>query len=469
MSYLEIIRGVNRNRIYRGREIRYRIVVVLWSLVLVLVLGSVRGGCGDGMCDSKVDGVSDVDVQEITTMEGWEKSPKMTEDLKALGFSFQHKKSIVYVKPYIPEEVAADASNSTVSLNLTSSTERKDESMVMWPEPELKFTMPKTSEVTELQEVLNALEHIVVIKAQKAVFIYRPMYFMTPLYRADIISQVINVLECEELELRIEEYDIERYMHWASEVEPSLTELEETIRCAASNSKHNLTINVCCLNPSIVDLIRLKLSQRKLVAKLTLIVTVIQDQTRLLTYRPNQATASHENNVEASTNIDFTALHNQEIKCQRIVIKTNIVLTLTGLENATTNIHSEIVLELRWDTLLYLIENAKSIINVHTIIAIVPKYAKELFQPHLLQDQPLSTPQIIATKIVTKASIEGCWCLENMYNQYYSPEVYAKYGISVDESTIEYTKRQNGLLDTLKVLEKNLYVDCEKSIEHATA
>ncbi|KAI5188038.1 hypothetical protein NEHOM01_2501, partial [Nematocida homosporus] len=42
-------------------------------------------------------------------------------------------------------------------------------------------------------------------------------------------------------------------------------------------------------------------------------------------------------------------------------------------------------------------------------------------------------------------------------------------GISVDESTIEYTKRQNGLLDTLKVLEKNLYVDCEKSIEHATA
>ncbi|KAI5186540.1 hypothetical protein NEHOM01_1540, partial [Nematocida homosporus] len=470
MSYLEIIRGVNRNRIYCVQAIRYRIVVVLWSLVLVLVLGSVRGGCGDGMCDSKVGGVSDVDVQEITAPEGWEKSPKMTEDLKALEFLFRHEESIVYVKKHITEEVAADASDSTVSSRPTNSTENIDKYMVLWPEPELKFTMPKAGEVDELQEVLNTLEHIVVIKAEKAVFIYNVEHVKRSTHRSEAISRIINMLECKELELRIEEYDIVRYSHWVSIVDCGLTQLQETIDYAASNPNRNLTINVCCLNPSRVDLIGLKLSQRRLVAKLTLIVTVIQDRKRLLTYHLYHVPPSHARNVEASTNINFTALHNQEIQCQKIVIDNELrYLTLTGLEDATQDIHSEIALELCWETLLCLIRRNNPVINVHTIIALSPASTTELFQPHLLQDQPLSTPQIIATKITTQTSIEGCWCLENTYNQYYSPEVYAKYGISVDESTIEYTKRQDGLLDTLKILEKNLYVDCKKSIEHVIA
>ncbi|KAI5187904.1 hypothetical protein NEHOM01_2438 [Nematocida homosporus] len=472
MSYLEIVKGVNRNRIYRGREIRYRIVVVLWSLVLVLVLvlDSVRGGCSDGMCDSKVDGDSDVDEQEITAPVGWEKSPKMTKDLTAIGFSFQHEESIVYVKKHMTEEVAAPASDSTVALTLTNSTERTDQSMVLWPEPELEFTMPKISEVGGLQKVLNALEHIVVIKAQKAVFIYKVEYSLRCEDRLKLISQVINVLECEELELRIEEYDIKRYSHWVSQVKPSLTELEETIRRAASNSKHNLTINVCCLNPSRVDLSPLNMSLRNLASKPALIVTIMQEQNDPPSIFKPKDPYRHLYEVQASTHIDFTALHNQEIQCQKIVIDNELkCLALTGLENATTNIHSEIVLELRWKTLLYLIENTKSIINVHTIIAIRPEYTQELFQPHLLPEKPLSTPRIIAIKITIKTNLEGCWCLENMYNQYYSPEVYAIFGISVDESTIEYTKRQNGLLDTLKALELHLEMDCEKSIEHVTA
>ncbi|KAI5186512.1 hypothetical protein NEHOM01_1512, partial [Nematocida homosporus] len=466
MSYLEIVRGVNRNRLYRGQAIRNRIVVVLYSLLVVL--GSVRGGCGDGMCDSKVGGVSDVDVQEITAPVGWEKSPKMTEDLKALGFLFRHEESIVYVKKHMTEEVTVPVSDSTVALTSTNSTERIDQPMVLWPEPELKFTMPKTSEVDKLQKVLKALKDIVVIKAEKAVFVYQLEYLGRCEDKLKAISRVINMLECEELELRIEEYDIERYSHWASEVEPSLTELEETIKFAASNSKHNLTINVCCLNPSRVDLSPLNMSLRNLASKPALIVTIMQKLNNLLTYSESENLSRDLSEVLASTNIDCTALHNQEIQCQKIVIHPNCVLTLTGLENATTNIHSEIVLELRWDILLYLIRRNNPIINVHTIIALSPASTKELFQ-HLLQEQPFSTPRILATKIATKTNIKGCWCLENTYNQYYNPEVYAKYGISVDESTIEYTKRQDGLLDTLKVLEKNLYVDCKKSIEHVIA
>ncbi|KAI5185909.1 hypothetical protein NEHOM01_1159, partial [Nematocida homosporus] len=465
MSYLEINRGVNRNRIYRGRTIRYRIVIVLCSLVLVL--GSVRGSCGNGMCDSKVGGDSAVVGQEITALEGWEASSKVAKDLTAIGFWVHPMKCLVYVKKHMTEEVTAVASDSTVALSPTNSTENIDMYMVLWPEPELKFTMPKINEVGRLQNVLTTLKDIVVIKAEKAVFIYNVEHVKRSTHRSKAISRVINALECKELELRIEEYDIERYSQWVSIVDCGLTQLQETIDCAASNPNRNLTVNVCCLNPSMVDLIGLKLSQRMLVAKLTLIVTVIQDRKRLLTYCAGSTAESYENDVEDSTHIDFTALHNQEIQCQKIVlINESKDLTLTGLENATQDIHSEITLELRWETLLCLIERNNPVINVHTIIVIGPKYAKNLFPLEHFHQGLYSTPHVFATKITSKVYTEECWCLKDMYNQYYTPEAYAKYGISVGESTIEYKNRQDGLLDTLKILEKYLRVNCKKSIEH---
>ncbi|KAI5184556.1 hypothetical protein NEHOM01_0231 [Nematocida homosporus] len=464
MSYLEIVKSVDRDRIYRGQAIRYRIVVVLCSLVLVL--GSVRGGCSDGMCDSKVGGDSAVVMQEITAPENWAASSKITEDLTTHGFSLQDKKSVVYVKKHITEEVTAVASDSTVALSPTNSTENIDMYMVLWPEPELQFTIPKISEVGGLQRVLNTLNNIVVIKADKVVFIYNVEHVKRLPDRSDAIFRIINTLKCKELELIIEEYDIERYSQWVSIVDCGLTQLQETIDYAASNPNRNLTINVCCLNPSRVDLIGLKLSQRKLVAKLTLIVTVIQDQKRLLTYRPEQAPESHARNVEASTNINFTALHNQEIQCQKIVLINELDnLTVTGLEDAIQGIYSEIVLELRWDTLLCLIQRNNPVIKVHTIIVIVPPLTKELFRPEFLQEQPHITLRIFAVKIVTQICTEECPCIEGAYNQCYTPEVYAKYGISVGESTFEYKRRQNGLLDTLKILENKLHVDCEKVVE----
>ncbi|KAI5187489.1 hypothetical protein NEHOM01_2216 [Nematocida homosporus] len=224
MSYLEIVKGVDRNRIYRGRTIRYRIVIVLCSLVLVL--GSVRGTGCNGMCDSKVGGDSDVVMQEITAPGDWAASSKITEDLTTHGFSLQDKKSVVYVKKHITEEVAAVASDSTVALSPTSPTENIDKYMVLWPEPELQFTIPKISEVGGLQRVLNTLKDIVVIKADKVVFIYKVEHVKRLPDRSDAIFRIISTLKCKELELRIEEYDIERYSQWVSVVSvPSPTHL----------------------------------------------------------------------------------------------------------------------------------------------------------------------------------------------------------------------------------------------------
>ncbi|KAI5187199.1 hypothetical protein NEHOM01_2004 [Nematocida homosporus] len=460
MSYLEIVKGVDRNRIYRGQTIRYRIVVVLWSLVLVL--DSVRGGCSD----SKVGGVSDVGVQEITAPEGWERSPRLTEDLKALGFSFQYMKSVVYVKKHITEEVTAPASDSTVSSSPTNSTENIDKYMVLWPEPELQFIMPKTREAYGLQRFLIALMDIVVIKAEKAVFVYQLEYLERCEDKLKAISRVINMLECEELELRIEEYDIERYSHWASEVEPSLTELEETIDCAGSNSKRSLTINVYCLNPSIVDLKPLNMSLRNLASKPALIVTIMRERKPHSFFFNPKYLSRDLPEVQVNTNIDFTALHNQEIKCQKIVIEKNIVLTLTGLENATTNIHSEIVLELYWDTLLYLCEHNRSNINVHTIIAIGCGSRRGLFKPELLQKEPPSTPHIFATKISTIIPTQLYCSALIRHTQYCNQEACAKYGISAAINTIEYEEGQAGLVETLNTLKNKLCALYETSVDN---
>ncbi|KAI5187114.1 hypothetical protein NEHOM01_1945, partial [Nematocida homosporus] len=466
MSYLEIVKGVNRNRIYRGRTIRYRIVIVLCSLVLVL--GSVRCWSSDESSDdtsSGESGDSDFAGQETIAPVGWVNSPKVTKDLTAIGFSVHPKKCLVYVKRHMTEEVTAVASDSTVALSPTSPTENIDKYMVTWPGPKLKFTISNDSDLEKLRTVLN---DITVFISTKAVFVYNLEYSEKCKDKLKVISQVINMLKCKELELRIEYYDSALIRPLKSVgLYPELTELQETIDCAASNPNRNLTVNVCCLNPTRVDLIGLMLSQRKLVAKLTLIVTVIQDRKRLLTYCAGSTAESYENDVEDSTHIDFTALHNQEIQCQKIVlINESEDLTLTGLENATQDIHSEIVLELRWETLLCLIRRNNPTINVHTIIAIVPKSTKDLFQPDPLQQQLHSTPRAFATKISIRISTQKCWCLKDTYDKYYTPEVYAKYGISVGECTIEYKNRQDGLLHTLEVLEKNLRVNCKKSIEH---
>ncbi|KAI5187145.1 hypothetical protein NEHOM01_1961, partial [Nematocida homosporus] len=463
MSYLEVDRGVNTNRIYRVQMIRYRIVSVL--CFLLVVLGSVRCWSSDDTSSSG-SGDSDFSEQEAIALEGWEASSKVAKDLTAIGFSVHPKKCLVYVKKHMTEEVTAPVSDSTVALSPTNSTENIDKYMVLWPEPELQFTISNDSDLEKLRTVLN---DITVLKSTKAVFVYNLEYSEKCKDKLKVISQVINMLKCEALELRIEHYDSALVRRMKSVgLYPELTELQETIKYAGSNSERHLTINAYCLKPTMLDFSPLGIPQLDLASKLTLVATLFINRNSIPTHFIAPDPSSHEADAEAGININFTALHNQEIQCQKIVLINELDdLTLTGLENATQDIHSKIVLELCWDTLLCLIKLNNPAINVHTIIAIGPKSTKNLFPSELLQLKPPSTPQLIAAKISIRISTQKCWCLKDTYDKYYTPEVYAKYGISVGESTIEYEKRQNGLLHTLRTLEKNLYVDCKKSIKYA--
>ncbi|KAI5186025.1 hypothetical protein NEHOM01_1228 [Nematocida homosporus] len=353
MSYLEIVRGVNTVKLYRTKAVKYLVLVVLCSLLILL--GSVQGSSNDWVSIVE-DNKSGMEV--IEDPECWVESPEMTERLKELIDS-THQGPLnvtVQVKPYIPKEATMPASDTVANLSPTNSTKNITRYMVKWPLPDLKIGKCDWVSGEDLRKSLAALDDIAVIQAKKVSVAYSlcsPMEYQDILY---IMSRLINMLECECLEFSLAVLSTTRYK-WPT-LESRLPETPEKINYVGSNSSYHLILNIRELCQYLPVLKALGIPLLRPIHKLTLIAPKTVFGHYFLTLPLIDEYTLCLNGLHHQGQVDLTALCDQKNRCRKIIIGDNLRgWKLVGLNNTAKCIHPNLTLELYWLQLLYLCES----------------------------------------------------------------------------------------------------------------
>ncbi|KAI5187052.1 hypothetical protein NEHOM01_1891, partial [Nematocida homosporus] len=483
MAYLKVVRDANAIKLFRCKTIKCSLLIMLCSLLVVL--GSVRQLCSnddssDGnRDDDSIDGnsnddSSDSNSDEVVTEEiayidegGWCKSTIMTNRLLAFGFRLSSENQVVQIKPYTPEETvpALSVPDNITNPSLMNSTEKTTSYIVKCPESKLTVISPEVNDVHQLCLNLAKLKDVAVIRLTKVQFKCKANFASSYTALLHVISRIVNMLECESLELKL--LESETISHYTSPgLESSLEEIRKANRYVGSNSKYSLIIDDDDFYQYLPNLKDLGIPLLRLISNLTLWYAEVTLDHYLpwLPLANNYTLCLRE--LGSTNHIDFVALHNQNIKCRKIIVLNMLAnLTLVGLENATADIHPKITLELYWRNLRYLCYYNESKISVYSIIAMASDPLDDVVASMLLQVDSSPTCRVITTKLTTQAPGAKHCCVEDKGTQYCRKRACAKEGISFKRYTVEYISGCGGLLDTLKVLKYDLHALYNTSIE----
>ncbi|KAI5186497.1 hypothetical protein NEHOM01_1509 [Nematocida homosporus] len=400
--------------------------------------------------------VSGVDDMSRTTEVSQQSQNEMTRTLRMIGFAFGSSTVKLQVTAYVPNLQKKLTSKNGPALNPSlgpfNPLDNTPYYMIETTDKYIVFTSPKLNDESFLKTVLAALRTIAIIKCPRVVI--EVLWPKGDVYQESlqILTRVIHIVDCKEMEVLwkkgITFSNIDKETKdvclrvCLDEATNTLEHANYTLECQlnfssqrSNNLAHLLDSGIVLHRRfSSVCLMDEEFKSAHLLSKLPL----ANDYTILFLDLPKVA------------EINLSVLQTSPPQCAKIVIEesNSKELTLTGLKNAVDK-HPMLALETNWETFQHLCKPNKPKINVHAIILwYTNECAIQTMIDHF-QEQTQIQPHIFAKTVTSKIS-EYMPCDGYGYYRYlYSKEAYSKYGISVDETQVQYEGQRTDLKDTI--------------------
>ncbi|KAI5186376.1 hypothetical protein NEHOM01_1430 [Nematocida homosporus] len=388
--------------------------------------------------------------------------------LESIGFTFENGKKrhvplfswirlptlppIVNITPHVSYEqpaliAAEDQPLAHVEILLNTPTYE-----VEYLDRDIRFQLPKYTDVEEAKRALAALRKIAVLRTDLIHITCAAGNPKCHQINQQILSRVLNMVDVGLIfihlctELGKEEY-VSQIDLAACQAEAQNTLEHATYKVKEqfflSTLAHDTLPDTIC--PGITILRPISnitflngqsyntscLSQLSLEANYTLIFSVL----------PRNAS------------INLKVLQTSPSTCKQITIESDpgTQLAISGLESARDR-HPQICLKASWDLLQYLAVNNESIISVHSISKLPITQDSMLAMLQSTPNQTATRSQIDAVNITYSIATKmPCGPLD-YYRQTYNSETLAKHGIIVSNVRLEYAKGRCDLYNTLEAL-----------------
>ncbi|KAI5187586.1 hypothetical protein NEHOM01_2290 [Nematocida homosporus] len=425
MPYLKTRIAVARSQVYRQNKVGCWFVLSSLLLLLDGVWGASRLSVNSERSQSSISSDATIGRKPV-----WRKSSKMATTLRGIGFDLGDDHETVWIQPYKPE--AYGQAYYIVKCSASA----------------INFTMPFYSNADEAKLALDRLREVAVIKTTAIRVTYRRANISCYTENLQIISRVINVVDCKNLVLylnpnRPKNVDPDKiYLNF------SLPEANSTIERAKLGPSCTLRFSTRA-HKSLPNLMAEGIALVRSISTLILEDLQFEDFTFMDQLTLSDEYALYFRYLPEVVKLNFRFMHHASPRCQQISIAgpKDTKLTILGLENATMTIHPRLVLVVDWGLLQNLAMNNKATITVHELVG----RATEPIPGHPSIYAPI---MINAKKVVTEIAAN----IECGHNDFilrpYTKDICARYGIKTDSVRIYYRDDRNDMLRTLEILQK---------------
>ncbi|KAI5184589.1 hypothetical protein NEHOM01_0264 [Nematocida homosporus] len=448
------ISGVVTSKAKCFKVLKYWILVGLCLLLVRQSRASDSSEIDDLSGDSAGTGWTYSSADSESYKSTCEESDKMIALLKSFGFSFNN--SVARVIPYKTsnsQKLSADAEIipapdpssvlSNVPIYIVDSVHGI-----------LRFEMPNNSTEEECQTILNSLRQIAFIRASAIAVVYKPEDMSQHQKKLEILSRVVNMVECNTLEISIGDNIINSSLFSQIDLDACWEEAHNTFVYA--NYELPCCINFSAImNNSIANLVDSGVALLRPLRQASLCCREFPNA-HLLNLLPliNEYRLIFKIETD-DVSIDMKTLLSKPPQCSNITIigADSAKLSLTGMENAIAN-YEKISLCIPWKILQSLIQSNNSLIHVYSIVGL--NIDPETITKNIMVGNthlPLK-PRVFARQIPIRIAKSLPCNAQEYYKMIYTQDAFNSHGISVDEIHIYYDIDRHDMHSTLSMLNK---------------
>ncbi|KAI5185147.1 hypothetical protein NEHOM01_0652 [Nematocida homosporus] len=362
--------------------------------------------------------------------------------LKSHGFAFIHQDKKIEVIPY----------DHKTSTTLSNPNETIPSYTIECTGSDLSFTIPSYSDAKTARAALYGLRRIASIRTSIFYLSYLTANSKCHQENMQIISRVINLVECKALCLHLNSKLGKSENVGRLDLELCEIEAQSTFNHVIYDEPCQFSLS-SQMNDRLPDLRYFGIILLRPITSVVLTAYGLQNTHMLNNLRLVNGYTLTINGISKTAYIDLSALQPPSSKCNQITISVvrDAKVEITGLENAVAN-HPEIALKAPWATLQHLGEQNATTIKVYNILGL--DATQDFIQLMLNSPQPKSPSKTQVTATIATVEVDPtmpCNALD-VYNQVYNPETYAKYGIRVERVHINYKNGRTDLYETIDTL-----------------
>ncbi|KAI5185553.1 hypothetical protein NEHOM01_0912 [Nematocida homosporus] len=400
-----------------------------------------------------VSGIS-TNISLVAAQNELPSSDAMILMMESMGFEFKSVGRALIVKSYHPNEPEkVGGADNSLPTQCSLAAWETPIYVVEYPTQYLTFHLPAYIHIHKARLVLFELRKIAFIKTSHATINYAHSNPGITSINLQILSRVVNMLDCMVLELCLDPRHHEEIAKSPEDLKKIQIEARDTVKHASYTLKCRLQFTNIQSKEQHTELLRHGIIIQRPISSVYLDDNQI-DAISLLQHV--SLINGYEFSFEwthSTSDIDLNLLQTLPVKCKQLFIIGHPdrpgISTIDGLENAIIK-HPKMSLKASWATIQYLCVHNKSLIHVHTIEGILVSHLSNQTGRQPSQNPVSSDFRISASLgIITIDNNLPCQSTD-YYKLMYKQEDFTKLGISFEQIQFDYQEDRVDLYATLE-------------------